>query len=181
MRKTVLALALLLAGAATAHAEGHQFTTFTAGGPRLGVQITMLTEELRTYFGAQKDAGVLVGKLEPGSPAEKAGVRVGDVLVAVGGTRVGDAGDVRRELGEHKEGDMVPVTVVRDRKPVTLAVRVPHAEAALGGPEDFYGAPDGFDVDKLPLGRPDVRMFKLGDLDKRLDQIEERLKKLEQR
>jgi membrane-associated protease RseP (regulator of RpoE activity) len=164
-------VALLLC-AATAGAEEKRFAYF-GGGPRLGVQVTPLTEELRSYFGAQKDAGMLVGKVDPGGTAAQAGLRVGDVLVSVGGTLVDDAGDVRRALGERKEGDTVPVTVVRERKPLTLAARVGKAEPA---PEGF-GPPDGMGFDLPREGM--MKMFHLGELEKRLQAIEERLQKIE--
>lgn len=130
-----------------------------------------LTEELRTHFGAQADRGVLIGKVEPGSAAAGAGIRVADVLVTVGGTAVAEASDVRRALGEKKEGEMVPVVVVRERKPLTLAVKVPKAEPAPFGKREGL---DGFD-----LPRSGMRMFNLDEVEKRLDDIERRLGKLE--
>src|SRR5262245_50302044 len=54
----------------------------------LGVGLTDLTPELRTHFGAPEDAGVMVSKVEPGSPADKAGIKVGDVLASIDGKEV---------------------------------------------------------------------------------------------
>ena len=178
MKRMMLVMALLAGSATAARAETRSWTMVSGGGPRLGVQVTELTDELRTFFGAQKDAGLLVGKIEAGSAAEKAGLRVGDVLVSVGGVTVDDASDVRRALGDHKEGDTVPVTVVRERKPITLAARVPKAEPM---PEGFPspGMGDMGGLDGFP--RDGVRVLKLGDLDQRLEAIEKRLKELEQR
>lgn len=176
MRKeVVMSLVVALAAvAAPALAQDRQdrpdrrfaYTT-GGGGPRLGVQVIELTEELRTFYGAQTDAGVLVAKVEPGSAGAAAGIKVGDVLVSVGGTTVDQAWDVRRALGEKKEGDTLPATVIRERKPLTLAVRVPKAEPAPG-PEGFL-PPDG------------MRMWNLGDIERRLDDIEKRLERLEPR
>jgi membrane-associated protease RseP (regulator of RpoE activity) len=179
MNRLFLALALVCAGTVTARAESRRFSYSTSlGGPRLGVQVTLLTEELRGYFGAQKDAGILVGKVEPGSAAEKAGVRVGDVLVTLGGATIDDAGDVRQALGDAKEGDTMPLTVVRDHKPVTLAVKVPKAEPAAEG----FTLPDGMDgMQGFDFPREGMKIFKMSDMDKRLDAIEERLKKLEEK
>lgn len=85
-------------------------------GARLGVMVMSLTPELRSYFGAPNDKGVLVAKVEPGSSAEKAGVKVGDVIVDVKGNSVDDASDVIDALSESKTGDKVHVAVVRDHK-----------------------------------------------------------------
>jgi predicted metalloprotease with PDZ domain len=175
MKRMWLLVAVLLVGVAgSARAENFERRFTMGGGPRMGVQVTLLTEELRAHFGAQKDAGVLVGKIEPGSAAEKAGVRVGDVIVTVGGTTVGDASDVREALSAAKEGETLPITVVRERKPLTLAVKVPKAEPAGG----YLTAPDGAELD-FPREFGPRRMFKVDDLGKRLEDIEQRLRKLE--
>lgn len=170
----------LAAVATPASAQERRYSYVTGpGGPRLGVQVIELTEELRAFFGAQKDAGVLVAKVEPGSAGAAAGIRVGDVLVTVGGTTVDQAWDVRRALREKKEGDTIPATVIRERKPVTLAVRVPKAEPGpVAGPEGFI-PPEGMGF-SMPPGMPGgMRMWNLGDIEKRLDEIEKRLDKLE--
>jgi S1-C subfamily serine protease len=78
---------------------------------RLGIMVMSLNTELRTHFGASADRGVL---------AAKAGVRVGDVLVAVRGEPVRDAGDVMSALSATKQGDSIKIDVVRDKKPMTL-------------------------------------------------------------
>ena len=90
-------------------------------GARLGVMVMSLTPDLRAYFGAlDKGEGVLVAKVEPNSPAAKAGIKVGDVIVAVKGERVDDASDVISALADAKQGDKAHVEVIRDKKRVGL-------------------------------------------------------------
>jgi S1-C subfamily serine protease len=86
----------------------------------LGVIAIPMTPELRNYFGAPDDRGVLVGKIEPGSAAEAAGVHVGDVLTGVRGDNIGSAVDVREALTGAKQGDTFKVQVIRDKKALTL-------------------------------------------------------------
>ncbi len=79
------------------------------GGGYLGVRSIEMTPELRQHFGAPKDAGVLVGTVEPESPAAKAGIQVGDILTAVDGEGVGStralSRSVRRPQGRrHRQG-----------------------------------------------------------------------------
>lgn len=76
--------------------------------------------ELRKHFGAAADRGILVGRVEPRSDAEAAGLRVGDVIVEVRGSAVTSAGDVLSALGSVKQGDTVALTVVRDGRPREL-------------------------------------------------------------
>jgi len=51
----------------------------------VGISLTELTPELREFFGAPKDAGVLVSSVAENGPAAKAGVRVGDVITSANG------------------------------------------------------------------------------------------------
>ena len=103
-----------------------------ASGPRLGVMIMALTDELRTHFGAPEDRGVLVAHVEPGSPAAKAGVQVGDVLVQVRGEPVRDASDVTSALSATKKSDKVKIEVVRDKKSITLDATITPRSAQRG-------------------------------------------------
>jgi serine protease Do len=93
----------------------------TARG-RLGVQLTNLTPQLAEYFGA-KDGGVLVSSVTAGSPAEKAGLKVGDVITSVNGDRVRDSGDLVNELGGIDKGE-VTIGIVRDKKESTVKATV---------------------------------------------------------
>jgi len=93
-----------------------------AGGKRayLGINITDLTPELREYFGAPKDNGVLVASVEDNSPADKAGVRVGDLILSVEGKDVESIMDLRSALRDKKEGDTARIEVLRGKNRQTL-------------------------------------------------------------
>ena len=95
------------------------------GGPRLGVAVLPMTDQLRDYFGVDKGKGVLVSSVTSGSPAERAGIRAGDVIVSVAGTDVDSVGDVSAAL--RKDGDAthtVQVDVVRNRARQTVSATV---------------------------------------------------------
>jgi len=97
------------------------------GRPRLGVQLIEATPELRSHLGGTEDAGLLVSKVLADTPAERAGVRVGDLIVAVDGEPVADVGDLVRALGE-RAGRSFGLEVVRDRVRQTLTVDLPDDE-----------------------------------------------------
>jgi serine protease Do len=63
--------------------------------PQLGIAVIGMTPELRALHGVSTDRGVLFGHVEPGSLAARAGLRVGDILIAVRATPVSDVQDVR--------------------------------------------------------------------------------------
>ena len=90
----------------------------------LGVGLTELTPELRAHFGAPEEAGVMVSSVESGSPADKAGLQVGDILARIDGKDVKSSWDVRARVREYEEGQQVPLEVWRDRKVQTLTTTI---------------------------------------------------------
>lgn len=149
-------------------------------GPRayLGVSLTNLSPELREHFGASKDAGVLVESVQKDSPADKAGVRVGDIVLAIDGAGVKSAGDLRTALQEKKDGDSVRIEVLRGRARQTLVASVKERENRRL-----------LQLDELPglMGGPEfrARIERLGgdcgDLQSRIKDLESRLKDLEKK
>lgn len=87
---------------------------------RLGVMTQSLSGQLATYFGVKE--GVLVTQVNENSPAAKAGMKAGDVITAVDGKPVKDAGDIIEHLGRIEAGKTVPVEISRDRAKQTLTV-----------------------------------------------------------
>jgi membrane-associated protease RseP (regulator of RpoE activity) len=99
-----------------------------ASGPRLGLLVTGLTPELRAHMGAPNDRGVLVARVAPRSPAARAGIHVGDVLLSVHGQNVSQAEDVLTALSNLGSGQSIPVVVVRDHKQLTLQAQLQSSE-----------------------------------------------------
>jgi serine protease Do len=91
-------------------------------GGRLGIGVQELTPQLADYFGT-KD-GVLVASVEDKSPADKAGLKAGDVITAIDGKPVRTENDIRRALASGGPDRDVSVGIVRDRKPLTINVRL---------------------------------------------------------
>lgn len=112
--------------------ETYEWSQMYSSKGRLGIMVMSLTPELRKHYGALDDRGVLVARVEPGSAAATAGLAVGDVLVEVRGKPVDEASDVIQTLGGLKKGDAVPITVLRDRKRLTLTAKM--TEDAGRGP-----------------------------------------------
>ena len=88
--------------------------------PRLGVLVMSLTPELRKHLGATEDRGVLVARVEPGTPAAFAGIEVGDVIVGVRGHAIGEGADVVMALADVPNDQPVTVELVRDQKPLSI-------------------------------------------------------------
>jgi len=95
--------------------------------PKLGVQPVETTPELREHLGGSRDRGILIGKVISGKPAEKAGLKVGDLLLSVDGHDVSDFGELVEAL-EDKDGKTLDVELVRDGKTMHVQVALPEAE-----------------------------------------------------
>jgi serine protease Do len=87
---------------------------------RLGVVIQGMDQDLARALGVDRARGALVESVEPGSPADKAGVKAGDVIVALDGQDVPRSEDLPRMVARHAPGTPVKVTLVRDKQKRTL-------------------------------------------------------------
>jgi len=97
----------------------------------IGVTCNELSPELAAYFGIKEGTGLLVAKVTDKSPAQKAGLKVGDVIVRADGKHVTSADALIDLLQDKKRGDKVKIEILRDKKPMTVDVTV--EENALGG------------------------------------------------
>ncbi|HEX2541219.1 MAG TPA: Do family serine endopeptidase [Caldimonas sp.] len=119
---------------------------------RIGVSIQELSTELAPAFKLQEPKGVLVTTVEPGGPAQRAGVLPGDVILSFDGKPVTDATELPRMVAQAKPGRDVPVEVWRDGAGRTLQVTV----AAVEPPKEktpvaAAGSPGRSDTGRLGL------------------------------
>jgi len=90
----------------------------------LGVNIQDLTPKLAQQFKMDAAKGALVSGVSPDSPADKAGVKSGDVITDFNGKPVTDSRHLKLQVGSTTPGAAVPMNVLRDGKTVTLTVTV---------------------------------------------------------
>jgi serine protease Do len=91
---------------------------------RLGVGIQGLDQSLAQSFGLKDANGAVVGTVEKGGPADKAGFKVGDVIRKIDGTAVSDSTDVTSRIGNTAPGSKVAFEVWREGKPVELTATI---------------------------------------------------------
>ena len=99
-----------------------QYGKVTRG--RLGVMIQNVNQDLAEAFDMDKPRGALVSQVQEDSPAEKAGVKSGDVILSVDGTEVDDSSQVARLISEHKPGSTARLEILREGKTIDLAVAI---------------------------------------------------------
>ena len=89
---------------------------------KLGVVIQPLTPELAKHFGI--DYGVIITEVQENSPASKAGIKSGDIIVAVNGKKVEKPNDLQKYIMRNPPGTTVLITVIRDGKRKNIKVKL---------------------------------------------------------
>ncbi|MCX5752945.1 MAG: PDZ domain-containing protein [Candidatus Krumholzibacteria bacterium] len=169
---------------------GDQYTSMSklylqsATRGHLGMALVDLNEDLAPYFSVKKGEGALVFSVEEDSPAGKAGVKGGDVIVSVNGVAVGASSDVSSELADIRKGDMVSLDVLRRGVRKSFEIE---ADAGLATSQLFV-APfeqSGIKIKKAPVPPNWVEADRSGDEARKLKEemkaLQKRLKDLEER
>jgi serine protease Do len=128
-----------------------QIRVFEGDRAQLGVSLRDLDEASAKEHKLAAPDGALVDRVEPDSPAEKAGVKSGDVIVSFDGERVRSARQLQRLVGETPPDRVVKIGLVRDGKRVEVSAALAKSSGSV-----------------LLPGRDDLR---LGELDRNLDRL----------
>ena len=94
----------------------------------LGVQIQTITEDIAESLGTDNTKGALVAQVQDGSPAEKAGLKRGDLVLQVGDERVSDPKDLARKVAALDPGSETEFTIFRDGETMTVTVKLGELE-----------------------------------------------------
>ncbi|KZD07339.1 DegQ family serine endoprotease [Oceanibaculum pacificum] len=144
---------------------------------RLGVMIQDLTPDLAEALRLPRTAGAVIASVEEDTPAERAGLRPGDIVVAVNGRAVENSADLRNTVGLTRAGSEVELTLLRDGREVSVTARLGPGDRvsaapsgrigrALAGAEfeelkpgmNGYGVVDGVAVSQVAPGSPAARV-----------------------
>jgi len=112
---------------------------------RIGVQIGQVSKEVAESIGLGKTQGALVQAVEPGAPADKAGVEVGDIITKFDGKPVEKSSDLPRMVGSTKPGTKSTLTVFRrgSSKEISVIIAEIEAEKTVAKAADKPGKPKG--------------------------------------
>lgn len=100
----------------------------------IGTSVQTLTPELADAFKLKELTGALVGEVSPKSPAEKAGIKSGDVITSVNGKKIGDARELRLMIGSMAPSTKVQIEVNREGQKKTFGVVLAEMPAAAAQP-----------------------------------------------
>jgi serine protease Do len=141
----------------------------------LGLSVLTLNEQLAKYFGAPNDEGVLVESVEKKSPAEKAGITAGDVILRVGSRSVNDIDDIWRGLEKFEEGDKVEIEVLRKGSKKVMMVEL---DEDVDRPWGHFIPPRIRSVPPIPEFHFEFDIEpELRKIERRLDQISPRIER----
>src|SRR5690242_20884946 len=121
----------------------------------LGVSMYTVTPDIAKSLGLKNYEGALVSQVVDGSPAQKAGIRTGDVITSVNGQPVKSNGELRNAIGLMRVGDKVEIGLLRDGKPLRLTATIADTTAASaaaqsGPPETIHKAFEGATLADAP-------------------------------
>ena len=137
----------------------------------LGVTIQDLTPELAEAFGVERQRGVVITQVMEDSAAENAGVKSGDVVIAVDGRPVNRAADLRNKVGMSPVGEKVELSILREGKKKSVTAIISETSQETAGGEavssylegaslrdvrkgEFQHADQGILVDNVEQGSP---------------------------
>ena len=112
----------------------------------LGVGIQNLTAELAEYYGTEGDKGALVTQVFDGDPAERAGIKKGDIITAVDGKKVSTSRELSQSIAHSKVGERVSITLLRDGREKQVEVELTKrkdSRLSLRDPADGGGDENG--------------------------------------
>ena len=90
----------------------------------IGIESQDITPELADSFGLARSSGAIIAGVVRGGPADRAGIRPGDILVAVGGKKVGSTNDMLNLIAQLEPGSKAQMTILRKSREATLGVTV---------------------------------------------------------
>ena len=99
----------------------------------LGVNIYDVTPDVAKEFGLTESRGALVASVLPGSAADKAGVKTGDIIVSINGVNTKGAGELRATIGLLRVGEKVDIGLLRDGKPRNVTAVIGDRTESEGG------------------------------------------------
>jgi serine protease Do/serine protease DegQ len=119
----------------------------------LGVSLYNVTPEIAKEFGLTDTTGALVAGVAPGSSAEKAGIKTGDIITSLNGTPMKGSGELRNAIGMLRVGDKVEIGYLRDGKPQkATALIAERNDAETASASDINQGLEGAELADAPNG-----------------------------
>jgi len=117
----------------------------------IGVTIQAVTSDLASSLGLSEVRGALVSSVQSGSPAERAGIRRGDVIIALNGSPITDSNSLRNQVARTQPGSEVTLTISRDNREQQVRVTLGELPAEKMTAAGDNGGGGGTDTGELGI------------------------------
>ncbi|ATA20510.1 serine protease DegQ [Gibbsiella quercinecans] len=126
----------------------------------LGIKGSEMTAEMAKAFNTTAQRGAFVSEVMPKSAAAKAGIKAGDILISIDGKPVSSFAELRAKVGTTAPGTTIKVGLLRDGKPLEVAVTLENSESASTNAETLSPALQGASLSNgaLASGDPGVKI-----------------------
>jgi serine protease Do len=132
----------------------------------IGVQVQPVSKDIAGSLGMKETAGALIAATDPGGPAAKAGLRPGDVVTAVNGTRIGDSRDLARKIASMTPNTTAKLDYFRDGRTQTAEVTLGQLQDSTARAQPPAPSPSRHDEQASKLGlavAPAARVMGIGE------------------
>lgn len=165
------------------YSKTYKLDKFSLSDTYIGVTLENLNYQLGEYFGVKDGKGALVTEVMDDSPAAKAGLKAGDVIIKVDGEEVDKLSDVKEAVSDKDEGDKIELSVLRNKNQIEFALEVEESPEDFRHLENVFMIPD-FDDDIITLPNlPKMKGLFRGDFDfdvPDMSELQEELEELEE-
>lgn len=144
----------------------------------LGISTTELTPQLREYFGVEEELGILVSEVAEESPAERSGLKAGDVITEADGESIYSARDLAEIIREYDPGDELEIEIVRNRQEEKVHVELGQNRKSIS--HHFGYNPHKIEVfiPEMDIDIPEIRLpdFDEEEIERLQESIKEEMK-----
>ena len=164
-----------------------RFSQTDVAGTYIGVNLESINSQLGEYFGVNDGKGALVTEVLEDSPAAKAGLKAGDVIVVINGKDISDPSDIQDAVREAKKGEKLEISFLRNKNKMDLAVEV------AARPDNMYSTPgsqipglDNYFRMNLPKmkglapGTFDYNSPDIGSMQESIKELQDQIKELQE-
>ncbi len=129
----------------------------------LGVYVQKVTPEIASSFDLEEDEGALVSDVEPGSPADKAGIKRGDVIIEFDGKKVEDITDLTTSTAVSPPGSEAKLTIIEDGKTKEVTVKLGEVPSDDAASEEADQEQENLGLSVRNLNQKLAKRFKIED------------------
>jgi S1-C subfamily serine protease len=138
----------------------------------LGVKVEPLSDQLREYFNVSNGLGVLVSEVIKDSPAEKAGMKAGDVIIKVEDREVKNYRDLTRGLNYFDPNDEVKIHFIREKKGKSVKVTLAEPNNEL---EKFMWIDEDDDMHEIDIDIPEIKNYDENEIEFKRDKLDRKI------